>query len=77
MGFYHGLYGTELLKEIQDKECNFYYEDNNPDDSPECQILYGVFTNLTARINVYDVYRRCFSSGANMTHNLQAGPSHG
>jgi len=37
MGYYHGLYGTELLKQIQDKKCDFYYEDNNPNDSDDCK----------------------------------------
>jgi len=34
MALYHGLYGLEFKKQIDDNQCNFFYEDSTPSDSP-------------------------------------------
>lgn len=78
MAHYHNIYGTELLKEIRDNKCDYYYIEIDPNESDECYALYNKFKNLTSKVNVYDIYRKCYSaSGPDGTHVLHSGPSHG
>lgn len=39
IGFYHGLYGMTLQGEMEANNCNYYYEDINPDDTETCTNL--------------------------------------
>lgn len=55
------LQSKDFEKAIKEANCNFYYEDNEPEDSPRCQELGNDFFGNTSNINVYDIYRTCWT----------------
>ena len=61
MGFWHGLYDYDMYLDIQTAKCDY----NNfkfGDLSQDCINYLNKFEELTQNINVYDVFRKCYSS---------------
>lgn len=60
-GFPRGLSSIDLYHAEKNEGCNFYYEDNEPDYSPACLPYANKFYQDTNSINVYDIYRTCWT----------------
>jgi len=62
MGFMHGLYDYALRKQLDKFKCT-YANLEFTDPSKKCLDLLDKFSTFTDRINVYDVYRKCYAPG--------------
>ena len=62
MGFWHGLYDYDLKLSIEKNNCNFSNFNPNP-LSDDCNNDFNRFNELTQNINVYDVFRKCYTNG--------------
>jgi len=60
-GFPRGLSSIDMQHEIEEKDCHFYYEDNQPEGRLECRPIANKFYKNVNDINVYDIYRTCWT----------------
>lgn len=60
-GFPRGLSSIDTQNEIDKRDCEFYYEDNEPAAKADCRPIADKFYENTADINVYDIYRTCWT----------------
>jgi serine carboxypeptidase-like clade 1 len=72
-GFPRGLSSLNMQRDQMNNNCNYYYEDNDPDNTPVCDQISNKFYEDTGSINVYDIYRTCWtvndtSSTPTLTH---------
>lgn len=56
MGFWHALYSIEIHDKIAEYHCTFA----NLEESPECAAIERQIDQLVSKVNVYDVYRKCY-----------------
>ena len=76
MAFYHGMAPPSLKKRMASLDCSYFYLDYNLDDSEDenqnkCLDLLEEFLDLFAQINVYDLYKRCYTPYS--IHEIEEG----
>jgi len=71
MAYWHGLYDTELHEAFKDNQCDFSFS-NWQSPSDICNSLMDRFNDLTQRINVYDVYGKCYAAGVGSSSKSDA-----
>jgi len=65
MGYWHGLYDDDLYNQI--KDCDYsYYQFDKDKVTPDCKTALDRFNTLTASINGYDVFGKCYTSTEQM-----------
>jgi hypothetical protein len=75
MGYWHGLYDDDLYMAI--KDCDYsYYQFDKAKVTPDCKTAMDRFNDLTASVNGYDVFGKCYTSTEQM-HILYEAKEHG
>lgn len=65
MGYWHGLYDDDLYNVI--KGCDYtYYQFEPTKITGDCKTALDRFMELTAKINGYDVFGKCYTSSMQM-----------
>uniref|UniRef100_A0A7S3KQX2 Carboxypeptidase n=1 Tax=Euplotes crassus TaxID=5936 RepID=A0A7S3KQX2_EUPCR len=62
--FWHNLYSLEMLDEIKENHCTWLNIDGvkpGKENEEACTNLYYKFRSLVSEINIYDVYRKCYT----------------
>jgi len=63
MAYWHGLYDDDTYNALKANQCDFsYFEFDGDKISDACKKLVDRFNDLTADINVYDVFGKCYKS---------------
>jgi hypothetical protein len=64
MGYWHGLYDTEMYQSLKDNQCDFSNAQWNTNITDTCNALMDRFNDLTSQINIYDIYGICYATGS-------------
>lgn len=61
MSYYHAMYPPAMRDTFTTNNCKLYdHWLPNPEQSADCDTFWYKFGNLTQRVNIYDIYRRCY-----------------
>ena len=66
MGFWHGLYDYDTYLGMEAENCDFSKLQYGNVLSAKCAEYFNRFNELTANINTYDVFRKCWSTTTGM-----------
>lgn len=70
MGFMHGLYDIDLYNSFVDNDCFSQYSRLSTTLTATCRKNILKFESLVNKINVYDVYGKCYSAGVTLEESV-------